>query len=111
MVHITGSPESCLPGACAPVQSVDRAGLGVSWGVPFIVAAVAMIVAGIVIGFYTIKGERSNTAAVKHMSCWCGRSPPACWMALDPWGGCCCRPGTASYSIGVACVFWVLDGG
>jgi uncharacterized membrane-anchored protein YhcB (DUF1043 family) len=29
----------------------------VSWGVPFIVAAVAMIVAGIIIGFVTIKGK------------------------------------------------------
>lgn len=42
------------------LQTVDRTGLGVSWGVPFIVAAVAMIVAGIVIGFMTIKGELSS---------------------------------------------------
>jgi hypothetical protein len=46
----------------AALQSIDRAGLGVSWGVPFIVAAVAMILAGVVIGFYTIKGERPAIA-------------------------------------------------
>jgi hypothetical protein len=38
------------------LQSVDRSGLSVSWGVPFVVAAVAMVGAGVVIGFKTIKG-------------------------------------------------------
>jgi len=35
---------------------VDKTGLGVSWGIPFVVAAVAMVAAGIAIGFKTIKG-------------------------------------------------------
>jgi hypothetical protein len=53
------TPEEHPPAA---LQTVDRAGLGVSWGVPFIVAAVAMILAGVVIGFYTIKGEPGQIA-------------------------------------------------
>jgi hypothetical protein len=40
------------------VQSIDKTGLNVSWGVPFVVAAVAMVAAGVVIGCKTIKGEQ-----------------------------------------------------
>jgi hypothetical protein len=39
------------------VQSIDKTGLNVSWGVPFVLAAVAMVAAGVVIGCKTIKGE------------------------------------------------------
>jgi hypothetical protein len=53
------------------LQTVDRAGLGVSWGVPFIVAAVAMIVAGIIIGFVTIKGEQIYTLALGFVGGFC----------------------------------------
>ena len=41
---------------CVP-QVVDKSGLSVSWGVPFVLAAAAMIIAGVVIGFRTVKGE------------------------------------------------------
>uniref|UniRef100_A0A383W3V0 Uncharacterized protein n=2 Tax=Scenedesmaceae TaxID=3086 RepID=A0A383W3V0_TETOB len=54
--------------------TIDRTGLGVSWGVPFIVAALAMIVAGIVIGFMTIKGSYKNFFV-------CGRTLPL-WIVI-----------------------------
>jgi hypothetical protein len=44
-------------------QSIDRGGLSVSWGVPFVVAALAMVGAGVVIGFKTIKGTYGKSWA------------------------------------------------
>jgi hypothetical protein len=42
------------------LQVVDKTGLNVSWGIPFVLAAVAMILAGVIIGFKTVKGKSSN---------------------------------------------------
>lgn len=39
------------------LQLVDKTGLNVSWGVPFVLAAVAMILAGVIIGVKTVKGR------------------------------------------------------
>ncbi|KAF6257333.1 Sodium:solute symporter family-domain-containing protein [Scenedesmus sp. NREL 46B-D3] len=56
-------------------ETVDRSGLSVSWGVPFILAAVAMIVAGVIIGFKTIKGDARHNFFV------CGRTLPL-WIVV-----------------------------
>ena len=43
--------------AVSGLQEVNKSGLNVSWGVPFVLAAVAMVLAGVIIGFRTVKGE------------------------------------------------------